>query len=64
MISRIFIDRPIFAWVIAIFIMLGGLGAVYTLPIEQYPDIAPLRSTSAQTIRARLPKRSNPASRR
>ena len=41
MISRIFIDRPIFAWVIAIVIMLGGLGAVFTLPIEQYPDIAP-----------------------
>jgi multidrug efflux pump len=41
MISRIFIDRPIFAWVIAIVIMLLGLGAIVTLPIEQYPDIAP-----------------------
>ena len=41
MISRIFIDRPIFAWVIAIIIMLVGLGAIYTLPVEQYPDIAP-----------------------
>ncbi len=41
MISRIFIDRPIFAWVIAIVIMLLGLGAIFTLPIEQYPDIAP-----------------------
>ncbi|MGY4396480.1 multidrug efflux pump [Sphingomonas sp. UYAg733] len=41
MISRIFIDRPIFAWVIAIIIMLGGLGAIYTLPIEQFPDVAP-----------------------
>ncbi len=41
MISRIFIDRPIFAWVIAIIIMMGGLGAIYSLPIEQYPDIAP-----------------------
>ncbi|QNA84376.1 efflux RND transporter permease subunit [Sphingomonas sp. So64.6b] len=41
MISRIFIDRPIFAWVIAIIIMLGGIGAIYTLPIEQFPDVAP-----------------------
>jgi multidrug efflux pump len=41
MISRIFIDRPIFAWVIAIIIMLAGLGAIQTLPIAQYPDVAP-----------------------
>src|SRR6185437_11533223 len=41
MISRIFIDRPVFAWVIAIVIMLAGLGAIGTLPVEQYPDIAP-----------------------
>jgi len=40
MISRIFIDRPVFAWVIAIVIMLAGLGAIRTLPVEQYPDIA------------------------
>src|SRR5215218_3274373 len=39
--SRIFIGRPIFAWVIAIMVMLLGLGALKTLPIEQYPDIAP-----------------------
>ncbi len=41
MISRIFIDRPVFAWVIAIVIMLVGLGAITTLSVEQYPDIAP-----------------------
>ena len=41
MISRVFIDRPIFAWVISIVIMLGGLGAIQFLPVEQYPDIAP-----------------------
>jgi multidrug efflux pump len=41
MISRIFIDRPVFAWVIAIVIMLAGLGAIGSLPVEQYPDIAP-----------------------
>ncbi len=39
--SRFFIDRPIFAWVIAIVIMLSGLFAVLTLPVEQYPEIAP-----------------------
>ena len=41
MISRIFIDRPIFAWVIAIIVMMLGIGGILTLPVEQYPDIAP-----------------------
>ncbi|SER49004.1 efflux RND transporter permease subunit [Sphingobium sp. YR768] len=41
MLSRYFIDRPIFAWVIAIGIMLAGIGAMMSLPIAQYPDIAP-----------------------
>ena len=41
MISRIFIDRPVFAWVIAIVIMLTGLGSIRALSVEQYPDIAP-----------------------
>jgi multidrug efflux pump len=39
--SRFFIDRPIFAWVIAIVIMLGGILAILGLPIAQYPAIAP-----------------------
>lgn len=39
--ARFFINRPIFAWVIAIVIMLAGLFAVLTLPISQYPTIAP-----------------------
>ena len=51
MISRFFIDRPIFAWVIAIGIMLAGLGAMLSLPIAQYPDIAP----PAVNIRANYP---------
>jgi len=38
---RFFIDRPVFAWVIAIIVMLAGTLAVTTLPIAQYPDIAP-----------------------
>jgi len=51
MISRIFIDRPIFAWVISIIIMLGGVGAIFALPIAQYPDVAPPQVT----IRATYP---------
>lgn len=39
--SRFFIDRPIFAWVIAIVIMLAGALAIDKLPVEQYPTIAP-----------------------
>src|SRR3954462_6190434 len=39
--SKIFIDRPIFAWVIAIIIMLMGIGAISALPVAQYPDVAP-----------------------
>jgi multidrug efflux pump len=60
MISRIFIDRPIFAWVIAIVIMMGGIGALLSLPVERYPDIAPpsvnIRTSypgaSAETVEA------------
>jgi hydrophobe/amphiphile efflux-1 (HAE1) family protein len=41
MLSKFFLDRPVFAWVVAIFIMmLGGL-AIYNLPVAQYPNIAP-----------------------
>jgi multidrug efflux pump len=39
--SLFFIERPIFAWVIAIVIMLAGALAILTLPIAQYPTIAP-----------------------
>ncbi|TXR53679.1 efflux RND transporter permease subunit [Reinekea thalattae] len=39
--SRFFIDRPIFAWVIAIVIMLAGITSIMTLPVAQYPTIAP-----------------------
>ncbi|HEY0685415.1 MAG TPA: efflux RND transporter permease subunit [Steroidobacter sp.] len=38
---RFFIDRPIFSWVIALGILLAGMLALRSLPIEQYPDIAP-----------------------
>ena len=39
--ARFFIDRPIFAWVISIFIMGVGILSILTLPVAQYPQIAP-----------------------
>jgi hydrophobe/amphiphile efflux-1 (HAE1) family protein len=41
MLSNLFLDRPVFAWVIAIIMMLAGGLAIYNLPISQYPPIAP-----------------------
>ena len=41
MLSRFFLDRPVFAWVIAIIMMLAGGLAISNLPISQYPPIAP-----------------------
>ena len=43
--SRIFIERPIFAWVIAIIVVLMGIGTIVSLPIAQYPDVAPTQIT-------------------
>ena len=56
--SRFFINRPIFAWVLAIMVMLAGLLALKTLPVSQYPPIAPPQisinamypGASAQTV--------------
>ena len=41
MLSKFFLERPVFAWVIAIILMVAGCLAIYTLPISQYPPIAP-----------------------
>ncbi len=41
MLSRFFLERPVFAWVIAIVMMVAGCLAIYNLPISQYPPIAP-----------------------
>ncbi|MCK6423790.1 MAG: efflux RND transporter permease subunit [Burkholderiaceae bacterium] len=43
--AAFFIDRPIFAWVLAIVVMLAGAAATLSLPLERYPDIAPTRIT-------------------
>ncbi len=39
--ANFFIDRPIFAWVLAIQLCLTGALAIFSLPVEQYPDLAP-----------------------
>jgi multidrug efflux pump len=57
-ISQFFIDRPVFAWVLAIVLMLAGALSVFRLPIQQYPSIAPPQvsinvsypGASAQTV--------------
>ncbi len=41
MFAKFFIDRPIFAWVIALIILLGGALALQNLPVSQYPSVAP-----------------------
>ncbi|MGO9111725.1 MAG: efflux RND transporter permease subunit [Thermoguttaceae bacterium] len=41
MLARFFIDRPIFAWVVSLVILLGGAVAYFFLPIELYPNITP-----------------------
>lgn len=41
MLARFFVYRPIFAWVIAIVIMLAGALSITSLPVSQYPDVAP-----------------------
>ena len=58
MISQFFIDRPVFAWVLAIVLMLAGAIAAVRLPVMQYPAIAPPQvsisvsypGASAQTV--------------
>ncbi len=58
MLSKFFLKRPVFAWVIAIIIMSVGALAIYNLPVSQYPDMAPpsisvsasYPGSSAQTV--------------
>lgn len=56
--AKFFIDRPVFAWVVSIFIMLAGIMAITRLPVAQYPNVAPpsisitatYAGASAQTV--------------
>lgn len=54
--ARFFIDRPIFAWVFAIFIMLAGLLAIPMLPIAQYPNVAPPQISVSTTYPGASPE--------
>jgi len=49
MFSRFFIERPIFAAVVAIIICLAGLVAMSVMPIQQYPTITPVQVTVSAT---------------
>src|SRR5215472_6677964 len=59
MIARFFVDRPVFATVISVVIVLAGLVALFTLPVAQYPEITPptvlvtasYPGANAQTVR-------------
>lgn len=66
--AHFFIDRPVFAWVIAIIIMLAGGISILSLPISQYPSIAPPTigitapvspGASAQTVQDTVTRLSN-----
>ncbi len=54
MFSRFFVRRPVFAWVIAILIMLAGVLAIRTLPVAQYPDVAPAVDQNFRHLHRRL----------
>ncbi|MCW2276458.1 multidrug efflux RND transporter permease subunit [Rhodoblastus acidophilus] len=55
--TNFFIDRPIFAWVISIFIALAGLIALVFLPVSQYPDVAPVTVQVTATYPGAPPER-------
>ena len=52
--ANYFIDRPVFAWVLAIIMMLAGGLAIMNLPVAQYPQIAP--PTAATSPETSLPR--------
>ena len=64
MLSRFFIDRPIFATVVSAVIVLAGLVAYFTLPVAQYPEVAPptvqvtasYPGANSQTVRDTAPE--------
>jgi len=56
MLSRFFLDRPVFAWVIAIIMMVAGGLAIYNLPISQYPPSPRPPSPLPLFIRVPLPR--------
>ena len=57
--AKFFIDRPVFAWVIAFFIMLSGLMAIPNLPIARYPSVAPPSVTITASYPGATPQAMN-----
>ncbi len=55
--TRFFIDRPIFAWAISLFIMLVGAISITVLPVSQYPDVAPVTIQVTATYPGAPPER-------
>ncbi|WP_156453580.1 efflux RND transporter permease subunit, partial [Methylobacterium sp. CCH5-D2] len=55
--TRFFIDRPIFAWAISIFVMLVGAISIAFLPVSQYPDVAPVTVQVSATYPGAPPER-------
>ena len=56
MFSNFFIKRPIFAIVVSLVIVISGLISMFQLPIEQYPNMAPVQIMSQLLIRAQMPR--------
>ncbi len=50
-----FIERPVFAWVVALFIVLAGLLSIPRLPVAQYPAVAPRESLFPSVTRGPAP---------
>lgn len=57
--SQFFIERPVFAWVIALFIILGGILAIPQLPVAQYPAVAPPSVSITATYPGATPETMN-----
>ncbi|MCE9863997.1 efflux RND transporter permease subunit, partial [Aeromonas caviae] len=58
---QFFIHRPVFAWVIALFIVLAGVIAIPKLPISRYPSVAPVSVTLYATYPGATPQTLNDA---
>ena len=61
--ARFFVDRPVFAWVVALFILLAGVLALVELPIAQYPTVAPPSVIVTANYPGRRPRSSTRVSR-
>ena len=56
-ISKFFIDRPIFAGVLSVIVLLGGVIAMFLLPISEYPEVVP----PSVIVKAQYPGSDTPA---